>query len=680
MARTRGIEGNDGIALRPITGIVREFWTGTGEDPANFGNLPGAEEVFISGLVPRTIIDHEEYWGEEGQLSLAANTGDEVPWTRWPYPTENDFSWSWDEMRGTESGQMLVDNGFDREGWADIMFIRQELQCAFENEEQIIASGSLRVEGIEAGVQWDVDEDSLQLCWNDDELRWHSLCIGFSEEGEFESFDLEIDEVLVEDEEKRRLVVTQLLSKMKLVGRSSLVYDVSAFTEEQLIAEETLEIEELGVDEMALDECMAQDIKIRWIGNIPNLTEGIVERGKELMPGGMRLNGIRGEGDGYRIGQDDGALLAAATAWKIGTDDVLRDTYMYLKYWKEAGGFEAELREWGIWGEEWKQIVGIRDTLVLETMERPGGLMAQVVYEMKSGEVEWQWDKEASTLRLSWEGIDEEYRLEFKFNVAGILTNFDVYVGYEVSEETKIERLAGGLDVCREAWREGYQPGVVVMTGEMISGDIPCDWIVEDSVASSAVKGEGVEKTIIDTVWGKAQRVYEELEEIGFKPQDWQNMEFIIKESIKTAEMLETEDYFEGELYVGGREFWLEWNGEDGEYELSWMGKDLNECGVVFIFGESGELEGVEYCGTVEEMESGDYGELLKALEAIGEIRCREYGINVNKNNEVGVGVQKDEPEMGWVDPEVVDGLNIYRYDQQVVFDKNGRIISLNLN
>ena len=232
------VEGNDGLALRPVTGCVREALE------------PGAESAYSSDLFPRIIADLEQSWGVDVQFCLAAHGGDEVPWTRWPYRTENDFSSSWDQMKGTKAGEELVKNGFDREAWADVLYLRQELRIVIDSDKkQIISSGNLRINREEVGAQWDVDESSLNIFWNNEELRWHSLCIGFSKEGGFECLDLQIDTESVGDLETRKTVIEKLLAKMKKVDRSSLIYDIGAFTEQQLATEGTLVVDQLGEGE-----------------------------------------------------------------------------------------------------------------------------------------------------------------------------------------------------------------------------------------------------------------------------------------------------------------------------------------------------------------------------------------------------------------------------------------------
>jgi hypothetical protein len=169
------------------------------------------------------------------------------------------------------------------------------------------------------------------------------------------------------------------------------------------------------------------------------------------------------------------------------------------------------------------------------------------------------------------------------------------------------------------------------------------------------------------------------MEQLGIKREDWENIEFVIGQSLQIAGTKGVGNNFEGTLYVGGRECWLEWLGDEAEYEISWLAGEDQECGLVLRFGKDGELDWVEYMGLEEEDEAGVNSELLGMLVALNNVRQGGYGLRIKVVGENEGLTENDEPELGEADMALLERFEIYPKGEEFI-QLGFHVMRVNLN
>jgi hypothetical protein len=384
----------------------------------------------------------------------------------------------------------LVQAGINRNMWENIIYFKSKL----------LKAGLGQLDAAQIVFSYEDEEQGLNITWEPEEayleVNWGSATAGgefqfmFSNEGVLGYWDLETNA-----EGDKYSPVVEMLGKMMEECSNLSFLEFSFFSEEDVeeMEDDGEEDEGVGVVEGGIGLMMEASMEVEGDDvnedTVENSTgpgdgqSGSIDRSNlEFIERRVNMDGRKGGGDGEESGvtQKDLKLSLVAAAWYIGTNPSVRDQFIYGS-WKEVGTFQDELRQWGISGGDWKNIIEMRDTLALNTYEVKGGVLAEMVMETESGEARWQWDNDKRKLLLTWDGDNGECLMEFVFEDVKTLTNFDLFMGEGMNWNTRLKTLAQGLDICREAWRTGVEAPVSVVTGDMIDGEIPEEWVLEET-------------------------------------------------------------------------------------------------------------------------------------------------------------------------------------------------------
>ncbi|MFA6602340.1 MAG: hypothetical protein WCT01_00920 [Candidatus Shapirobacteria bacterium] len=231
-------------------------------------------------------------------------------------------------------------------------------------------------------------------------------------------------------------------------------------------------------------------------------------------------------------------------------------------------------------------------------------------------------------------------------------------------------------------------------------------------------KYEGLKVIEREIEWRKLGDFRTEMEGFGFGPESWARILYFKKELGKALNGMEQVAC--AFLAAGSFDASVMWDRAEGTLAVVWSDDSMEDFGISFGFGESGEVEAFAFitqAGSLpDEVQRGivssflnhlmEYGEAesIRGIEIIEEAEGGELG---EEGAETGLicglvtsdwkvveleqeKTQKEEipvfefvddpkPDLGWVDPSKVDRFGVYGGKEDTVVT-NGRIINLNLN